>query len=405
MNSATDIYPIAIEGQSNSVYVLKRLSTRDALYRMALDGTKAMTLVASNPKVDIDGVVRIGKGQQVVGYTYTDAKGRVVYFDKDIDKLTDSLGKALTKTPLIDLTGASADGQKMLIFAGSDAHPGTYYVLDRSSKKMQELALVRPDLEGRKLAPVSAVTYKSADGTSIPAYVTMPVGTTGKNLPAVVLPHGGPAARDQWGFDWLPQFLAARGYVVIQPNYRGSAGYGADFQNKNAFINWRTAISDIDDAARYLVKEGVANPARLAIVGWSYGGYAALQSVVVEPTLYKAAVAIAPVTDFDLVKKEAEGFTNVAIVREIVGSGPHVSEGSPLRHVDQIQVPVLLFHGDYDLNVGVGQSQKMAAALKRAGKKVDYVEYDGLDHQLDDSNARADMLNRIGLALDSAIGH
>ena len=401
---ATDIYPIAIEAQGNSAFVLKRLNGRDALYRIALDGTKAMTLVASNPKVDIDGVVRLGKGQKVVGYTYTDASGTVVYFDPEIDKLTSALGKALPKTPLMDITGSSASGQKMLIFAGSDAHPGTYYVLDRPTKKMQELALVRPELEGRALATVKSVTYKSADGKDIPAYVTMPAGATGKNMPAVVLPHGGPASRDQWGFDWLPQFFAARGYVVIQPNYRGSAGYGADFQNKNAFYNWKQAISDIGDSARYLVKEGIADPNRLAIVGWSYGGYAALQSAVMEPTLYKAAVAIAPVTDFDLVKKEAENFTNVAIVREMVGSGPHVAEGSPLRHVDRIQVPVLLFHGDYDLNVGILQSEKMEEAMKRAGKKVELVKYEGLDHQLDDSNARGDMLNRIGNALQAAIG-
>lgn len=404
VGAATDIYPVAVEGQGNTVFILKRLNGRDALYRVALDGTKTMTLVASNPKVDIDGVVRLGKGQKVVGYTFTDTSGEVRFFDQEIDKLMASLGKALPKTPLMDISGSSADGQKMLIFAGSDAHPGTYYVLDRATKKMQELTLVRPELETRALASVKSITYKAADGKDIPAYVTMPAGASGKNMPAVVLPHGGPASRDQWGFDWLPQFFAARGYVVIQPNYRGSSGYGADFQNKNAFYNWKQAIADIGDSARYLASAGIADPKRIAIVGWSYGGYAALQSAVVEPSLYKAAVAIAPVTDFDLVKKEAENFTNVAIVRELVGTGPHVAEGSPLRHVERIQVPVLLFHGDYDLNVGVQQSEKMESALKRAGKKVEFVKYEGLDHQLDDSNARGDMLNRIGIALEAAIG-
>ncbi len=400
-NPATDIYPVAVEGQGNNVYVIKRLNGRDALYRIALDGSRQMTLVASDPKYDIAGVIRLGKGQKIVGYGSGE---HVTYFDPEIDKLTDALGKALPKTPLMDITGSSADGKKMLIFAGSDAHPGTYYVLDRATKKMQELALVRPDLESRPLATVKSITYKAADGKDIPAYVTMPAGASGKNMPAVVLPHGGPASRDLWGFDWLPQYLASRGYVVIQPNYRGSSGYGADFQNKNAFVNWKTAIGDIGDSARHLVKEGIADPNRLAIVGWSYGGYAALQSAVVEPTLYKTAIAVAPVTDFDLVKKEAEGFTNVALVRELVGSGPHVAEGSPLRHVNRIQVPVLLFHGDYDLNVGIQQSEKMADALRRAGKKVEMVKYEGLDHSLDDSNARADMLNRMGAALEGAIG-
>ena len=404
-NKATDIYPLAVEGQTNSIYVLKDLGGRDALYRMALDGTGAMSLIASNPNVDIDGIIRLGKGQKVIGYTFTDTQSRVAYFDPEYQKLTRSLGKALPNFPMIDISGASANGQKLLVSAGADNHPGAYYILDRTTKKMQELAIVRPDLEGRALATVKSITYAAADGTKIPAYLTMPVGNTGTNLPAVVLPHGGPSSRDVWGFDWLPQFLAARGYVVIQPEYRGSTGFGAEFQNKNGWINWRTAMSDIGDSARYLTKAGIADPARLAIVGWSYGGYAALQSAAVEPGLYKTAVAIAPVTDLNMLKKENEGYTNGKIVSQFIGTGPHLIEGSPLRNVSRIKVPVLLFHGDYDINVGIAQSEKMESALRGAGSKVEFIRYPGLDHQLDDSNARADMLNRIGIALDAAIGH
>lgn len=404
-NKATDIYPVAIEEQTNSVFILKDVNGRDALYRMALDGTGAMTMISSNPNVDIDGIVRLGKGQKVIGYTYTDTQGRVAYFDPEYQKLSRSLGKALPNFPLIDISGASANGQKMLVSAGADNHPGAYYVLDRTTKKMQELAIVRPDLEGRALATVKSITFAAADGKKIPAYLTMPVGSSGKNLPAVVLPHGGPSSRDVWGFDWLPQFLAARGYVVIQPEYRGSTGFGAEFQNKNGWINWRTAMSDIGDSARYLTKEGIADPARLAIVGWSYGGYAALQSAAVEPNLYKTAVAIAPVTDLNMLKKENEGYTNGKIVSQFIGSGPHLIEGSPLRNVSKIKIPVLMFHGDYDINVGIAQSEKMESALRSAGAKVEFIRYPGLDHQLEDSNARADMLNRIGIALDAAIGH
>ena len=404
-DKTNDIYPLVIEGQTNSVYVLKDVNGRDALYRMALDGTGKLTLIASNPDTDIDGVVRLGKGQKVIGYTFTDTMSRVKYFDPEYQKLAGSLGKALANFPLIDISGASANGQKMLVSAGSDNHPGAYYILDRSTKKMQELAIVRPDLEGRQLATVKSITFTAADGKKIPAYLTMPVRSSGKNLPAVVLPHGGPSSRDVWGFDWLPQFLAARGYVVIQPEYRGSSGFGAEFQNKNGWINWRTAMSDIGDSARYLMKEGIADPNRMAIVGWSYGGYAALQSAAIEPTLYKTAVAIAPVTDLNLLKKETEGYTNGKLTAQFIGSGPHLVEGSPLRNVSKIKIPVLMFHGDYDINVGIEQSEKMESALRNAGAKVEFIRYPGLDHQLEDSNARADMLNRIGLALDTAIGH
>ena len=399
------IYPVAIEGQSNSAFILKKTNGRDALYRMSLDGSGAMNMIASNPKVDITGVVRVGRGRKVIGYTYSDEMNRAVYFDEEYDKLATSLGKALPKSPLIDFEGSSTDQQKLLIFAGADTHPGTYMYLDRASKKLSTIADVRPELDGRALASVKAVTYTAADGTKIPAYVTIPAGSSGKNMPAVVLPHGGPSSRDQWGFDWLPQFLASRGYVVMQPQYRGSAGYGQDFLNGNALRNWRAAMSDIADSARYLAKEGIADANRVAIVGWSYGGYAALQSAATQPGLYKAAVAIAPVTDLGQLKKDAENYTNARLVAEQVGSGPHIAEGSPARLAGNIQVPVLLFHGDLDINVDVGHSERMTSALKKAGKNVQYTRYPDLDHALDDSNARADMLMKIGTALQAAIGN
>ncbi|HEX6219388.1 MAG TPA: prolyl oligopeptidase family serine peptidase, partial [Sphingomicrobium sp.] len=139
-------------------------------------------------------------------------------------------------------------------------------------------------------------------------------------------------------------------------------------------------------------------------VGWSYGGYAALQSAAVEPGLYKAAVAIAPVTDLAMTRKEAEGFTNRDLVRSFVGDGPHLVDGSPLRQASQINVPVLLVHGDMDANVGIAQSDRMYAALKANGTSVELLRFDGLDHQLDDSSARIEMLTRIGELLGRTIG-
>jgi dipeptidyl aminopeptidase/acylaminoacyl peptidase len=220
----------------------------------------------------------------------------------------------------------------------------------------------------------------------------------------VVLPHGGPSARDEWGFDWLPQFLAARGYAVIQPNYRGSSGFGDGWQNGNGFRNWRTAIGDIADSARYLAKQGIADPNRIAILGWSYGGYAALQAAAVEPSLFKAVVAIAPVTDLGMLKGDFADYSSDRITREFIGSGVHIEEGSPLRQARRVQAPVLLVHGDKDLNVKVDHSRRMDAALRGAGRKSELIEFAGLDHQLEDSDARALMLTRIGTLLADTIG-
>jgi len=394
------IQPLAVDADTDSVYLLKRLDGRDALYRTKLDGSGLESLVAQDKAVDIDDVVRFGHGQRVIGYTYATDQRHAIYFDPEFKKLSDSLGKALPNQPLVDFVGSSADGNKLLLFAGGDTIPGAYYLFDRKARSLNELALARPELEGKPLAAVKAITYPAADGTHVPAYLTLPPGKEAKGLPAIVLPHGGPSARDEWGFDWLAQFLAARGYAVIQPNYRGSAGYGEDWLSENGFKNWQLSIGDINASARYLASSGIADPKRVAIVGWSYGGYAALQSVVMDPSLYKSAVAIAPVTDLSLLKQDSRNFTNSKMVREYVGSGGHIVAGSPLRHADKIKVPVLLVHGDLDSNVSISHSDKMAAALGNA----EIVRFKGLDHYLDDSNARVEMLTKIGQLLDRTIG-
>jgi dipeptidyl aminopeptidase/acylaminoacyl peptidase len=206
------------------------------------------------------------------------------------------------------------------------------------------------------------------------------------------MPHGGPSARDTWGFDWLPQYFAQLGYAVIQPNYRGSSGYGDVWYGEDGFKAWRTAMSDVNDSARWAIAQGIADPKKVAIVGWSYGGYAALQTNVIEPGLYRAAVAIAPLTDMQMWKAEFRGFINRTVQAEYIGSGPHLVEGSPLRNAAAIKVPVMLFHGTRDINVGVAQSEAMASALRNAGGQVELVTYKNLDHQLADSAARADML-------------
>jgi dipeptidyl aminopeptidase/acylaminoacyl peptidase len=238
----------------------------------------------------------------------------------------------------------------------------------------------------------------------IPAYLTLPPGKAAKGLPAVVLPHGGPSSRDEWGFDWLAQFLAARGYAVIQPNFRGSGGYGDEWLAGNGFTGWKTAIGDVTASARHLIAKGVADPEKIAIVGWSYGGYAALQSAAVEPDLYKAVVAIAPVTDLSALASESRGFTNSRLVKAYVGEGAHLVEGSPLRNAAAIKAPVLLVHGTLDANVSIDHSRRMLDALKAQGTSAELLTFKDLDHQLNGSDARIEMLKRIGAQLEQAFG-
>jgi dipeptidyl aminopeptidase/acylaminoacyl peptidase len=283
----------------------------------------------------------------------------------------------------------------MLLFAGSDIDPGVYYIFDRKARNLRTFLVVRNQLEGRKLANVRAVQYPADDGVIIPGYLTLPPGREdAKGLPAIVLPHGGPSARDEWGFDWLSQFYAARGFAVLQPNFRGSSGYGDAWFQQNGFRSWQVAIGDILAAGRWLVSQGIADPAKLGIVGWSYGGYAALQSAVVDPKLFKAVVAIAPVTDLAALKEESRIFTDFRLVKQFVGDGPYMTAGSPLAQAEKIKVPVLLFHGELDRNVSVRQSKRMAERLQAVGANCELVTWDELDHYLDDSSARGQMLSK-----------
>jgi dipeptidyl aminopeptidase/acylaminoacyl peptidase len=399
------IVPLAVDADIDALYALKKKNGRQALYTIKLDGTLAETLIAENPRVDIDDVVRVGDGLRVIGYTFADESRHAIYFDPEYKALADSLSRALPNLPLVDFVDASNDGRKLLIFASSDNDPGRFYLFNRDTKNLNEAMVEHPLLDGRTLAKQKAVTIAAGDGAQIPAYLTLPPGKEAKNLPAVVLPHGGPSSRDEWGFDFLSQFLAARGYAVVQPEYRGSAGYGEQWLNENGFKNWRTSMSDIAASAKWLAAQGIADPNRVAIFGWSYGGYAALMEAETDPQLYKAVIAVAPVTDLGLLKEDAKGYTSAKIVEDFVGDGPHIEQGSPLRHADRIQAPVLLVHGDLDANVAFRHSEKMAAALRSAGKDVEFLQYKGLDHQLRDSTVRAEFLTHMGQLLERTIGH
>ena len=393
--------PVAIDSAKNLAYGFDVENGFQALYTVTLDGTGEREKIMARSDVDVDGLIRIGRKNRVVGASYATEKRLVEYFDPDLDKLASGMAAALPGKPLVSIVDASEDESKILLIASSDTDPGMLYLYDKGTRQLSELLPLRDPLAGRAMGQVKPITFPAADGTAIPGYLTLPAGSAGKNLPAVVLPHGGPEARDEWGFDWLAQFFAARGYAVLQPNFRGSAGYGEAWFGRNGYQQWPVAIGDINDAGRWLVAQGIADPAKLGIVGWSYGGYAALQSQVVDAGLFKAVAAIAPVTDLDVHRELSRPYTSYALQDKRIGNGPHVASGSPARHAGKFQAPVLLVHGTLDANVGVAQSKLMRDRLKDAGKQVDYLEFEGLDHGLVHSGARGIMLKRIGEFLDA----
>jgi dipeptidyl aminopeptidase/acylaminoacyl peptidase len=398
-------FPLAVDPDLNVADGFKKSDGRMALYTVTLDDSPKEKLIYAHPEVDLGNLVTIGRREHVVGVTFDTDTHHAEIFVPEIAQLLASLSKALPQHPTVRIADASTDESKLLVFAASDTDPGVYYLFDRKTHALNPLLAVRDPLVGVKLAKVKPVSYPGPDGVMIPAYLTLPPAAEDlKGLPAIVLPHGGPSARDVLGFDWLAQFYAARGFAVLQPNFRGSDGYGDSWLEKNGFKSWPIAIGDVIAAGHWLVNEGIADPAKLGIVGWSYGGYAALQSAVVEPGFFKAVVAIAPVTDLSALKTEWNGWSNAQLQRDFVGDGPAVHAGSPAEHADKIKAPVLLFHGASDSNVNIEQSKRMTARLKAAGGKCDLVTWDDLDHQLDDSTARTQMLRQSDAFLRAAFG-
>jgi dienelactone hydrolase len=397
--------PYQVDRDKNVVYGVEKKDGRLAIYTVSLDDSLRKELLYASDSVDVTDFIRIGRRRRVVGVSYVTDVRKAQYFDHDVEKLTASLSKALPDHPAVRVVDSNIAENQLLIYTSRDDNPGMYYLFDRQSHQLRPLLATREELDGVKLAAVTPITYQAGDGTSVPGYITYPVGKeNAKGLPAIVMPHGGPGARDEWGFDWLAQYYAARGFVVLQPNFRGSSGYGDDWYENNGFRSWSTAVGDVLDAGRWLIAQGIADPGKLAVVGWSYGGYAALQSAVTGPGVFKAVVAIAPVTDLGDLVEEWRYSTSHTLMENFVGDSATWRAASPAENADKIKVPVLLFHGALDHHVAIGESRRMANSLQSAGVKHELVTWDDLDHQIDDSDARADMLRKSDAFLRQSLG-
>lgn len=368
---------------------------RTALFAMNLSGDdRSSRLVYAHPRVDIASTHRLGKYDRLVGAIYYEETRHTNYFDTEIGRIEDRL-RASFPNNIIGIVDEDWSQRYYLVIIASDTNPGTYYRFDRQENKLARIGPVYSTLKDTPLSRMKIISYPSRDGTAIPAYLSLPSGEH-NGLPAVVLPHGGPSSRDVWGFDFLVQFLTAKGFAVLQSNYRGSYGYGKEWLGDGAFRNWRTAIDDITDGAKYIVDEGIADPGRICTVGWSYGGYAALMSGIEEPERYRCIVSIAGVTD-----PRKLGWAGGRSARIFIGTDEEVTEqGSPVNRAGEIQAPVLLVHGENDLNVPIEQSELIHDALEEQGKSVQFITYENAQHSITPERYRIDLLTRVGEFLE-----
>jgi dienelactone hydrolase len=289
---------------------------------------------------------------------------------------------------------------KLVVRAEGGTETGGFYLIDMVTKRADPIGAAYK-VPANEVAEVKTVRYAAADGTQIEGFLTLPKGKPASGLPLIVLPHGGPRAADVYGFDWMAQGLASRGYAVLQPNFRGSTGYGTAFKEAG-YGEWGAKMqTDLSDGVAYLADQRIVDPKRVCIMGASYGGYAALAGVTLQKGVYRCAVSVSGVAD--LVKMMKDDTVHYggesAMLRDekrLFGvetvSDPKVAARSPLQHAAAVDVPVLLIHGKDDTVVDYAQSSSMANALKSAGKTVEFVTLPGEDHWMSRSATRLQML-------------
>jgi dipeptidyl aminopeptidase/acylaminoacyl peptidase len=351
----------------NTLLVLADHNGRDALFEMDLSDKTDQQLVFANSTHDIDSPEYWPTDGRFIGVSYETEKPQLELTDPTARAVQLAMDRAIPDH-INRVVSASRDSKRLLISSSNDVHPPRYFLFDVAAGRLVEIGQDNAALRKHTLANMRPVNITATDGTLVPGYLTIPVGSNGKNLPGIVLPHGGPYARDSWGYDELVQMLVSRGYAVLQLNYRGSTGYGQAWFDAG-FQGWGTAMHmDITAGARWLRDQGIVDPQRLAIVGWSYGGYAALIGAVKEPELYRCAVSIAGVSDLLEWRFQTSRFYGGAAAAANAVGTDDLATQSPRRRAAEIKVPVLLVHGTSDITVKVEHSKDMGKALTRAKK-------------------------------------
>jgi dipeptidyl aminopeptidase/acylaminoacyl peptidase len=410
-DKGADILGISDDGDALVRYVHGSDGT-DALNRVDLKSGTESTLF-SNPKYDAGEPVYDPWTDRVIGTTYIDDKLEVQYFDSKVEALQKGLEAVFP-----DVTARAVSWNmamdKVIVAVDSPKTPIDYYYLDRTTHAATKIGSAYPSLQSSDLGAMQAYPYKARDGLDIPAYLTLPTGKPASNLPLVVMPHGGPDSRDDIGFDWVAQFFASRGYAVLQPNYRGSWGYGRKF-TEAGLHQWGLKMEDdLTDGVKKLVADHIADPKRVCIVGASYGGYAALAGAALTPDVYACAVSFAGVSDLPKMisqeqKRYGKDSHTLSFWTSRIGSNYEDSDQldatSPARQAAQIKCPVLLMHGEGDTTVPIEQSEMMADAMKSAGKPFEFIRFPGEDHYFNLADTRIRFLSEAEAFLKKNIGN
>jgi dipeptidyl aminopeptidase/acylaminoacyl peptidase len=385
-----DLTAISAE-DPNLAYAIGPYEGRNAIWLIDLTDKEEPKLVFSHPFVDVGGTVLTRDGR-LVGVRYDDGYPLMYYADDAVRQSMEGI-KKLMPGLFSTVHGATLDDRVLVIQSSGDVEAPRFLLLDRQAHQVTHLGAAYPDRDSATLGSMRPISYPARDGTPIPSYLSVPPGAPATHLPLIVMPHGGPIARDTWGYFFLRQFLVSRGYAVLQMNFRGSSGYGGDWFFA-AHQDWGgLTYDDVVDGARWAIAQGIADPQRICIVGWSFGGYLALLGAQRDPSLFQCSVDIAGVSDLGLLIDEGYHWLNSETVKRQIGlDREKLKHDSPHLHAAEFKVPLLMLQGTMDAQVPFEQSEVMDQALTRAHIAHRFVVVPGADHQFSEVKDRALLL-------------
>lgn len=388
--------PLFFTFDNKNIYATSNLG-RDkmAIVKYDIAAGKETEVIFEHPEVDVESMAYSRKRKVLTQINYTTWKPEEKFLDKETEKIYSDLKKRFPDYE-VALTFNDLNENVFIVRTYSDRSTGSYHLYEKKGGKLTKLADRNPWLNEKELAPMKPISFKARDGLLIHGYLTLPLGKEPKNLPVVVNPHGGPWYRDTWGFNPEVQFLANRGYAVLQINFRGSTGYGREFWMKS-FKQWGRAMqNDISDGVRWLIAEGIADPSKIAIYGGSYGGYATLAGLTFSPELYACGVDYVGVSNLFTFLKTIPPYWKpyLDMMYEMIGDpvadSALFAETSPAFHADKIRAPLLVAQGANDPRVKIDESNQIVEALRKRGVDVEYLVKDNEGHGFANEENRFD---------------
>ncbi|MGK2858073.1 MAG: S9 family peptidase, partial [Thermoanaerobaculia bacterium] len=408
--------PIRFHKNAREVYIISDKGADVNFSRLMLLDLEsgATTLVEGDPEnqVDFGQPIFSDRTEELIGTAYIGDRVRIYPRDDEFARVLADLRSKLPDGEL-GFSSSTEDERLLTVSVSRDVNPGSVYLYDTSSGALEKLYDSRPELPSESLAPMQPVRYRARDGREIPAYLTVPKGVDAKNLPVVILPHGGPWARDVWGYNSFAQFLANRGYAVMQINFRGSTGYGKSHLNAGN-DEWGTGAMqhDITDGVRWLVEQGIADPKRVGIMGGSYGGYATLAGLTFTPDLYAAGVDIVGPSNLITLLNSIPAYwgpiRKIFTMRmgdpEIPEEKARLEAQSPLFRAAEIKAPLLVIQGANDPRVKKAEADQIVIALRDLGRPTEYLVAPDEGHGFAGRENRLAMFARIEEFLSKHLG-